>query len=141
MSKARDFGLPSIGGGAAALLAPRRTNREEEDRREKAPLHVETQKPREQPVVAPHEASHAVAPLAPAATVEPAIPSKGGRPKGPPSKRMHLSIEEGLAAYLNRAWRTHERPDGSLAAGPADLIEDLLAEHRGRHLTKPGQAS
>jgi hypothetical protein len=45
---------------------------------------------------------------------------------------MHIALDEKLADYLNRAWRTHERPDGTLAAGPADLIEDLLAEHRRR---------
>jgi len=43
---------------------------------------------------------------------------------------MHLALEEKLASYLDRAWRTHERPDGTLASGPADFIEDLLAEHR-----------
>jgi hypothetical protein len=43
-----------------------------------------------------------------------------------------LAIDEKLAANLNRAWRTHERPDGTLASGPADLVEDLLAEHRRR---------
>jgi hypothetical protein len=45
---------------------------------------------------------------------------------------MHLVIDEKLAACRSRAWRTHERPDGTLASGPADLVEDLLAEHRRR---------
>jgi len=33
------------------------------------------------------------------------------RPKGPPSRRMHIALDEKLADYLNRAWRTHERQD------------------------------
>jgi hypothetical protein len=45
---------------------------------------------------------------------------------------MHIALDEKLADYLSRAWRTHGRLDGILAAGPADLIEDLLAEHRKR---------
>jgi hypothetical protein len=45
---------------------------------------------------------------------------------------MHLAIENSLADYLDRAWRTHERPDGRYASGPADLVEDLLSEHQRR---------
>ena len=129
MSKLRDFGLPAIGGGAAALLQSRKTRA---DREEEVVLE-DRAAPRE--VVPPAEPQNFVRPVIAASPVSQPSPTspRGGRPKGPPSKRMHLSIEEGLANYLNRAWRTHERADGSLAGGPADLVEDLLAEHRHRH--------
>lgn len=138
MSKSRDFGLPTIGGGAAALLKPRRASREEERREEVMPRD-EMPRPLESQIGAPdHLAPAIIPPPSPiATTVTHAIsPSTGGRPKKPPSKRMHVSIEERLAAYLNRAWRTHERPDGSLADGPSDLIEDLLSAHRLRNASK-----
>lgn len=121
MSKLRDFGLPAIGGGAAALLQSHKTRADHEE-----------EVVREDRAAEPQNFVRPVIAASPVSQPSPTSP-RGGRPKGPPSKRMHLSIEEGLANYLNRAWRMHERADGSLAGGPADLVEDLLAEHRHRH--------
>lgn len=53
----------------------------------------------------------------------------GGRPRRDVT-RMHVSIDRELANYLERAWRAHERPDGSLASGPSAFVEDLLTAHR-----------
>jgi hypothetical protein len=114
----RDFRLPSVANVAGTLAKRPSAPPAEEERPPHTELVDEPIKPTK-PTKLPSAAGR-----------------RGGRPKGAPSRRMHVAIEESLASYLDRAWRNHERADGSLAGGPADLIEDLLAEHRDRRKRK-----
>jgi hypothetical protein len=132
--KGQNFGLPAIGSvNVAASLVRSKAVRDSEQatddlsKEEDQAAVFEPTVPSEpmKPTVGDAPPETSVRPLAPVTELR-----RGGRPKGPPSRRMHLAIEEKMAKYLSRAWRTHERADGSLAMGPADLIEDLLAEHQ-----------
>jgi hypothetical protein len=65
---------------------------------------------------------------------EPTKPTKagaGGRPRRAASyARVHITLAEDLAQYVNDAWRTHRRSDGTFASGPSGFIEDLVARHK-----------
>lgn len=52
-----------------------------------------------------------------------------GRPRRSPYVRVHLTLDETVAHQLEEAWRTHRRPDGSLASGPSAFVEDLISAH------------
>jgi hypothetical protein len=134
----RDYGLPEIGNSnvAASLVRQRsdRTDRaaEEEPAHGAVPPGL-SQANEDVGDIRPTEPTKPIVRIPDREPIGPEpVVRRAGRPKGPPSRRMHLAIDEKIAAYLNRAWRTHERPDGTLASGPADLVEDLLAEHRRR---------
>jgi hypothetical protein len=134
---ARDYGLPEIGGGnvAASLVRQRsdRTDRAAEEEPAHGAVLAGSPANEEPGDIRPTEPTKPIVGVPDREPIRPEpVVRRAGRPKGPPSRRMHLAIDEKLAAYLNRAWRTHERPDGTLASGPADLVEDLLAEHRRR---------
>jgi hypothetical protein len=133
----RDYGLPEIGGGnvAASLVRQRsdRTDRAAEEEPAHGAVPAGSHANEEADDIRPTEPTKPIARVPDREPIRPEpVIRRAGRPKGPPSRRMHLAIDETLAVYLNRAWRTHERPDGTLASGPADLVEDLLAEHRRR---------
>jgi hypothetical protein len=70
----------------------------------------------------------------PTGATEPTKPTKagaGGRPRrGVSYARVHITLAEDLAQYVNDAWRTHRRSDGSYASGPSGFIEDLVARHK-----------
>lgn len=53
-----------------------------------------------------------------------------GRPKRTPFVKLHVTIDEQLADYVNEAWRTHRTIDGSFVNGPSAFLEDLVARHR-----------
>ena len=69
-----------------------------------------------------------------------AAPVRRGRQPRDAFRRMHLSIAEELADYLEVAWRTHRRPDGALARTASQFVEDLIAAHRAKAGTRRGAA-
>jgi len=135
---ARDYGLPEIGNGNVAASLVRQRSDRADKAAEEEPAHGAAAPGLSRPNedvgdIRPTEPTKPIVRIPDRETTLPEpVVRRAGRPKGPPSRRMHLAIDEKLAVYLNRAWRTHERPDGTLASGPADLVEDLLAEHRRR---------
>ncbi len=61
------------------------------------------------------------------------VPKKnvGGRPPRDPYKRVHVLLDENLFEIAEIAWRQHRRPDGKLATGLSQYIEDLIAADAG----------
>jgi hypothetical protein len=68
---------------------------------------------------------------APTDATEPTKPNVGGRPKRAGGySRLHITLDPELANYINEAWRTHRRTDGSYVNGPSGFVEDILVRYR-----------